>query len=573
MIAAINPINTPQPLWPHYFCLDMSNPFPKTEDKLKGVQILASIPDRSKHIFNPEAVAFVATLHRAFNGERKRLLANRKQQQQLRDQGVLPDFLPETKHIREDPTWTGPPLAPGLRDRRVEITGPTDRKMVINALNSGVATYMADFEDSLTPAWDNLVDGQTNLYDAVRRDLKFESGGKKYELKLENGKHIPTLIVRPRGWHLEEKHFLVDGEPVSGGIFDFALYFFNSAKEAIAQGFGPYFYLPKMEHHLEAKLWNDIFNYSQDYIGINRGTIRGSVLIETLPAAFQMDEIIYQLRQHIGGLNCGRWDYIFSYIKSLRNHPEFILPDRSQVTMSAPFMSSYVKLLVNTCHKRQVHALGGMAAQIPIKNDEQRNKAALENVAKDKLREVMAGCDSCWVAHPALVPVVLKVFNEHMKGPNQINVPPRTPYKPVTARDLLSPYVPGAKITEQGIRANCIIGLSYIEAWLRNVGCVPINYLMEDAATAEVSRTQIWQWVTHGAKTDKGELITKEYVAKLLQEEYSKLEKAAPSGNKFKRALEYFKPEASAEKYSDFVTTLIYDDVTTIGRPTSAEKL
>lgn len=551
----------------------MSSPFPTTNSKLQGVQILAPVPQEAKHIFNQEALGLLATLHRAFNGERKRLLANRQEQQKLRDQGVLPDFLPETAQIREDPSWTGPPLAKGLQDRRVEITGPTDRKMVINALNSNVATYMADFEDSLTPAWKNLVDGQVNLYDGVRRNLTYSANGKQYKLNLDPKRHIPTLIVRPRGWHLDEKHVLVDGEPVSGGIFDFALYFYNNAKETLERGFGPYFYLPKMEHHLEAKLWNDIFNFSQDYIGLPRGTIRGSVLIETLPAAFQMDEIIYQLRQHIGGLNCGRWDYIFSFIKSLRKHKEFILPDRSQVTMASPFMAAYVKLLVHTCHKRQVHALGGMAAQIPIKDDEARNRAALENVTKDKLREVTAGCDSCWVAHPALVPVVLKVFNEHMKGPNQINVPPKVPYKPVTARDLLSPYVPDAKITEQGIRTNCIIGLSYIEAWLRNVGCVPINYLMEDAATAEVSRTQLWQWVTHGASTDKGQKITKEYVAKILDEEYSKLAKSAPAGNKFKPALDYFKPEALGEKYSDFVTTLIYNDVTTIGRPTTAEKL
>ena len=307
-------------------------------------------------------------------------------------------------------------MAKGLQDRRVEITGPTDRKMVINALNSNVATYMADFEDSLTPAWNNLVEGQVNLYDGVRRNLTFETNGKKYALNLDPKRHIPTLIVRPRGWHLEEKHVTVDGEPVSGGIFDFAIYFYNNAVESLKQGFGPYFYLPKMEHHLEAKLWNDIFNYSQDYIGIPRGTIRASVLIETLPAAFQMDEIIYQLRQHIAGLNCGRWDYIFSYIKSLRNHPEFILPDRSQVTMAAPFMSSYVKLLVHTCHKRQVHALGGMAAQIPIKDDPERNRLALENVARDKLREVTTGCDSCWVAHPALVPVSYTHLNRRNLG-------------------------------------------------------------------------------------------------------------------------------------------------------------
>ncbi|KAG7192393.1 ATP-binding mismatch repair protein [Scheffersomyces spartinae] len=551
----------------------MSSPFPTTASKVNGVQILAPVPGRTKELLNPEALALVATLHRSFNAKRLELLANRKTEQKLRDAGKLPNFLPETAYIRDDPTWTGPPLAPGLEDRRVEITGPTDRKMVINALNSGVATYMADFEDSLTPAWANLIDGQVNLYDAVRRDISATIGGKSYKLNTDPGRRIPTLIVRPRGWHLDEKHVLVDGEPVSGGIFDFAIYFYNSAKESIARGFGPYFYLPKMEHHLEAKLWNDIFNFSQDYIGLRRGTIRASVLIETIPASFQMDEIIYQLRSHIAGLNCGRWDYIFSYIKCLRNHPEFILPDRSQVTMAAPFMASYVKLLVHTTHKRQVHALGGMAAQIPIKEDPERNRQALENVAKDKLREVTLGCDSCWVAHPALVPVVLKVFNEHMKGPNQINVPPKTPYKPIGQRDLLAPFVPGAKITEQGIRTNCVIGLSYIEAWLRNVGCVPINYLMEDAATAEVSRTQLWQWVTHGAVTDAGQKVTKDYVRRLLNEEYGKLVKAAKPGNKFKQALAYFEPEATGETYSDFLTTLIYDDITTIGRPVSAEKL
>lgn len=551
----------------------MSSPFPTVSSKVNGVRILGPVPEEAKHIFSSEALALVATLHRNFQDQRKQLLAGRKAAQAQRESGILPDFLPETKYIRDDPTWIGPPLAPGLRDRRVEITGPTDRKMVINALNSGVATYMADFEDSLTPSWKNLVEGQVNLYDGVRRNLTYETSGKHYKLNLDPGRKFPTLIVRPRGWHLDEKHVLVDDEPVSGGIFDFAIYFYNNAKDAIAQGFGPYFYLPKMEHHLEAKLWNDIFCQAQDYIGLPRGTIRGSVLIETLPAAFQMDEIIYQLRQHIAGLNCGRWDYIFSYIKSLRSHKEFILPDRSDVTMNAPFMASYVKLLVHTCHKRQVHALGGMAAQIPIKDDETRNRAAMESVAKDKLREVTAGCDSCWVAHPALVPVVLEVFNEHMKGPNQINVPPKTPYVPVTARELLNPYVPNSNITEGGIRANCIIGLCYIEAWLRNLGCVPINYLMEDAATAEVSRSQLWQWVTHSAKTDQGKVVDKAYVSQLLDEEYQKLIKSAPAGNKYQKALAYFKPEALGEKYSDFVTTLIYDEVTTVYRPVPAEKL
>lgn len=551
----------------------MSSPFPQIQDVVKGVEIRGSIPERGKELLNAKALGLVALLHRAFEPTRQALLYNRKLEQSKRDLGILPDFLPETEFIRNDPTWTGPPIGKGLEDRRVEITGPVDRKMVINALNSPVATYMADFEDSMTPSWFNVVDGQINLYDGVRRNLEFQQGEKKYKLNLEQGRHIPTLIVRPRGWHLDEKHVLVDGEPVSGAIFDFAVYFVNNAEETLRQGFGPYFYLPKMEHHLESKLWNDIFNYSQDYIGIRRGTIRGSVLIETLPAAFQMDEIIYQMRQHSGGLNCGRWDYIFSYIKSLRNHPEFVLPDRSQVTMAVPFMAAYVKLLVQTTHKRQVHALGGMAAQIPIKNDQERNRVAMENVAKDKLREVSVGCDSCWVAHPALVPVVLKVFNEHMKGPNQINLPPKQPYEKITARDLLSPYIPNGKITEGGIKANIVVGLSYIEAWLRNIGCVPINYLMEDAATAEVSRSQLWQWVTHGSKTDTGETITADYVSKRLNSIGEELAKNGPPGNKFKRALEFFRPDALGERYSDFLTLMIYDEVTSFGRPLAAEKL
>ncbi|CCH46076.1 malate synthase [Wickerhamomyces ciferrii] len=548
-----------------------NNPFPDTQDLLKGVEIKAKIPENAKHILTSDALSFIAILHRSFNKTRKQLLSNRELEQSKRDDGILPNFLPETEYIRNDPNWKGPSLGPKLQDRRVEITGPASRTMLINALNANVATYMCDLEDSSTPTWFNVIDGQVNLYDAVRKTITSKKGTKEYKLNLS--KHLPTLIVRPRGWHLDEKHILIDGEPISGSILDFGLYFYHNAKESINQGFGPYFYLPKMEHHLEAKLWNDIFNVSQDYLNIPRGTIRATVLIETLPAAFQMDEIIYQLRDHSSGLNCGRWDYIFSYIKSLRNHSDFILPDRSQVTMNVGFMSSYVKLLIYTCHKRQVHAMGGMAAQIPIKNDAKANSIAMENVKKDKLREFNAGHDGTWIAHPALAPIANEIFKE-MLTPNQIQSSKGIEnYKPITQRDLLSPFIPNAKITEQGIKSNLIIGLSYIEAWLRGIGCVPINFLMEDAATAEVSRSQLYQWVKHGAKTDSGKTITADYTLGLLKQVVQELSGKANNGHKFNEAANFFKDDVSGKKYHDFLTTLIYDDVTTIERSLSANKL
>lgn len=544
-------------------------PFPESVDILEGVTVNARIPENAKHILNTESLAFIAILHRTFNKTRLQLLENRRIEQKRRDDGILPNFLPETSYIREDNNWVGAPLGPKLQDRRTEITGPSTRSMMVNALNANVATYMCDLEDSATPTWFNIIDGQVNLFDAVRQQLDFSKGSKQY--KLNTNKHIPTLIVRPRGWHLNEAHISVDNEPVSGSIVDFALYFFNNAKETIKRGFGPYFYLPKMEHHLEAKLWNDIFNVAQDYIGIPRGTIRATVLIETLPAAFQMDEIIYQLRQHSSGLNCGRWDYIFSYIKCLRNHPEFILPDRSQVTMNVGFMSSYVKLLIHTCHKRQVHAMGGMAAQIPIKNDAKANAIAMENVKKDKLREFNAGHDGTWIAHPALASVANEIFKQ-MLTPNQINTP-NPNYKPITQRDLLSPYVAGGSITENGIKANLIIGLSYIEAWLRGIGCVPINYLMEDAATAEVSRSQLYQWVHHGAKLSDGRTITPSLVENILNQVTRDLESKAGPGNKFRKAASYFKQDVTGEEYHDFLTTLIYNEVVTLQKPQSLTKL
>lgn len=527
---------------------------------VEGVEIRGDIPDNARHIITKDAVAFLATLHRTFNARRKELLAKRVERQAEIDAGKLPEFLPETAYIRDDPNWRAAKPAPGLEDRRVEITGPTDRKMVINALNADVFTYMSDFEDSSAPTWTAMVQGQVNLYDAVRKNISLKIGTKSYELNTK--KKLPTLIVRPRGWHLDEAHFLVDGEPISGGIFDFGLYFYHNAKETIAQGFGPYFYLPKMESHLEARLWNDIFNLSQDWIGIPRGTIRGTVLIETILAVFEMDEIIYELRDHSSGLNCGRWDYIFSFIKKLRAHPEFVLPDRADVTMTVPFMSSYVALLIQTCHKRGVHAMGGMAAQIPVKNDEAANKVAMEGVYKDKLREVTAGHDGTWIAHPALAYIALDVFNKHMPGPNQIYR--RREEVHVTARDLINPYIPGGKITDAGIRKNLYIGLNYMEAWLRGVGVVPINWLMEDAATAEVSRSQLNQWVKHGVTTAEGTKVTKDYVLRLLDEETKKIQAKAPKGNKFAEAAAALKPEITNERYSDFLTSLLYNDITTV---------
>jgi malate synthase len=412
-----------------------------------------------------------------------------------------------------------------------------------------------------------MINGQANLYDAIRRKVDFKQGEKEYKLRTD--RTLPTLIARARGWHLEEKHFTVDGEPISGGLFDFGLYFFNNAHELVKRGFGPYFYLPKMESHLEARLWNDVFNLAQDYIGMRRGTIRGTVLIETIPAAFEMDEvrchfnihiqalsnhnqIIYELRDHSSGLNCGRWDYIFNTIKRFRQNPNFVLPDRDAVTMTSPFMDAYVKLLIKTCHKRGVHAMGGMAAQIPIKNDQAANDAAMAKVKSDKLREVRAGHDGTWVAHPALAKIASDIFNEHMPTPNQMHV--RREDVNISANDLLNMNVPG-KITEAGIRQNLDIGLSYMEAWIRGVGCVPINYLMEDAATAEVSRSQLWQWTRHGVKTAEGQTVTKDYALKLLKEQTEKLGEKAPKGNKFQLAAKYFEGQVTGEDYAEFLTS------------------
>ncbi|CAL9727891.1 malate synthase 1 [Monosporozyma unispora] len=518
-----------------------------------------------KDILTKEALEFIVLLHRTFNDRRKELLKRRQVVQQGLDSGSYKfHFLEETSKIRNEVSWRGAIPAPGLIDRSTEITGPPLRNMLINALNSDVKTYMTDFEDSLSPTWANIIYGQVNLYDAIRNQVNFTSSrGKAYKLNDDIAK-LPTLIVRPRGWHLEEKHLLVDDEPMSGSIFDFGLYFFHNAKKLIEIGKGPYFYLPKMEHHLEAKLWNDIFCVAQDYLGIPRGTIRATVLIETLPAAFQMEEIIYELRDHSSGLNCGRWDYIFSTIKRLRNLPEHLLPNRDQVTMTSPFMDAYVKLLINTCHRRGVHAMGGMAAHIPIKDDPEANEIAMTKVRNDKIRELTNGHDGSWIAHPALAKICNEVFI-NMGTPNQIYKIPD--FSTFQSSELTNTTIPDAKITSDGIRQNLDIGLQYMEAWIRGSGCVPINNLMEDAATAEVSRCQLYQWVKHGATlSDTGDKVTPELTSKILNEQVAKLKASSPLGdkNKFDVAAKYFLPEITGEHFSEFLTSLLYDEIVTI---------
>ena len=454
--------------------MHMSNPLPQ------GVSISGQITPEFAQILTPEALALVANLHRLFEARRQELLALRAQRQQQFDAGILPDFLLETKAIRES-EWQIAPQPSDMLDRRVEITGPTDRKMVINALNCGASTFMADFEDANCPTWFNMIDGQINIRDAVRRTISMEQNGKQYRLNDKSA----VLVPRPRGWHLDEKHVSVDGRPVAGGIFDFALLAFHNAKELLARGSGPYFYLPKMESHLEARLWNDIFVSTQVALGLPRGTIKATCLIETVVAAFEMDEFLWELKDHSAGLNIGRWDYIFSCIKKFRSNKDFCLADRSQVTMTAPFMRAYALALVKTCHRRGAPAMGGMAAQIPIKNDAAANEAAMEKVRQDKLREVTDGCDGTWVAHPALVPIAKEIFDKHMPQPNQYAR--QRPDVSVSARALLD-FKPEAPITEAGLRNNISVGVQYLGAWLAGNGCVPVFNLMEDAATAEISR-------------------------------------------------------------------------------------
>jgi malate synthase len=497
-------------------------------------------------ILNADASNFLTALACKFERRRQELLARRRTRQQQIDAGEFPDFLPETAHIREA-DWAVAAIPPDLLDRRLEITGPVDRKMIINALNSGANVFMADFEDSNSPTWRNNLEGQANLRDAIEGTISYVSPeGKRYELNAK----VATLLVRPRGWHLVERHFQVDGNPISGSLFDFGLYFFHNAQSLIRKGTGPYFYLPKMESHLEARLWNDVFCFAQDELGIPRGTIRATVLIETILAAFEMDEILYELRQHSSGLNCGRWDYVFSFIKKFRNHPNFVLPDRATVTMDKHFLKSYVDLLIQTCHRRGIHAMGGMAAQIPIKNDPAANEKALDKVRQDKLREVHAGHDGTWVAHPGLVPLAKEVFDQHMTEANQIGR--RRDDVHVTPQDLLA--VPEGKVTEEGLRWNIDVGLQYLESWLRGSGCVPIYNLMEDAATAEICRAQVWQWVRHRVTLSDGRPVTQEMVRQAISEQKSKLQ-----GGRITEAAEIYDRMMTSPDFADFLTLVAYD--------------
>ncbi|TQR20506.1 malate synthase A [Psychrobacillus vulpis] len=522
----------------------------------RNIEIVGLETDASREILTQEGLEFLASLHHLFNERRKELLDNRQVRQKQLDNGANLDFLSETKEIREE-DWTIAPLPKDLQDRRVEITGPVNRKMVINALNSGAKTFMACFEDATSPTWENMIEGQVNMRDAVRRTISFQQeNGKVYSLNDE----VAVLMIRPRGLHLLEKNVLIDGEAIAGSLFDFGLYFFHNAKELLARGTGPYFYLPKLESHLEARLWNDIFLFAEQQLSLPNGTIKATVLIETVMAAFEMDEILYELRDHSAGLNCGRWDYIFSYIKRLRNQAEVILPDRSQVTMTSPFMRAYTQLCIQTCHRRNAPAIGGMAAQIPIKGDDIANEAAFSKVREDKRREAKDGHDGTWVAHPDLVRVAWEEFEEHMSTPNQIHR--KREDVQVEAKHLLE--VPRGTITEEGLRLNCSVGVQYIASWLRGNGAAPINHLMEDAATAEISRTQVWQWIRHPeGKIEDGRKITEELVQEVLQEELNKLKEMFGSNNyangRFDEAVELFLSLTCKQDFVEFLTLPGYE--------------
>ena len=513
--------------------------------------------EQDHEILSPEAVQFLRELDFRFETRRVQLLEARRKRQEEFDRGSLPEFLKETDEVRRA-DWVVAPIPPELLDRRVEITGPPERKMVINALNSGANVFMADFEDANAPTWKNCLEGQRNLRDANLRTISWcSSEGRVYEL----ASRPAVLFVRPRGWHMIEKHFCFDGAPLSASLFDFGLYFFHNYRILLKRSSAPYFYLPKIESRLEARLWNDVFLFAQEYVGIPRGTIRATVLIETIPAAFEMDEILYELRHHSAGLNCGRWDYIFSFIKKFRSRPEFVLPDRSTVTMEQPFLRSYVELLIHTCHRRGAHAMGGMAAQIPIRNDPHANEEAMERVRQDKLREVRAGHDGTWVAHPGLVPIARDIFDRHMPGRNQIRRPLEQ-QSAITADDLLQ--VPQGAITEAGLRRNIDVALQYLESWLHGNGCVPIDNLMEDAATAEISRTQLWQWIRHQARLEDGRTVTFDLVESLLDEIRGQMRSRMGSkewaASRFDPAAEILK-ELSTGELQDFLTTSAYSDL------------
>ena len=519
-----------------------------------NIKIIPTLSSEEQQILNPKTLALIELLHTKFNPRRLELLAQRKHRQDEIDDGKKPDFLKDTKSIR-DGDWEVAPLPSDLQDRRVEITGPVDRKMVINALNAPVKTFMADFEDSCSPTWSNIVQGQINLRDAINGTIEFirDSDQKRYSLN----ENTATLIVRPRGWHLNEKHILINGEEVSGSLFDFALYLSNNYQSLNSKGSGPYFYLPKLESHLEARLWNDVFVEAQDFLKIEQGTIKATVLIETILAAFEMNEILYELKDHSAGLNCGRWDYIFSFIKRFRNDPSCILPNRDEVTMTRHFLNSYVDELIKTCHKRNVHAMGGMAAQIPIKNDAEKNKLAMDKVQSDKLREAKAGHDGTWIAHPGLSTIAMDAFDSVMaNNPNQISN--KRNDVNTTAGDLLK--IPTGSITQQGIRENIRVGVQYIEAWLSGNGCVPLYNLMEDAATAEISRSQIWQWIHHKVRISESEqVISEEYFVQSLEEEMDLIitERDFDSEH-LQTAIDLFKDMSISSEFDEFLTLPAY---------------
>ena len=525
-----------------------------------GVRVLGPKVTGIEEILTADALAFLADLHRRFDARRRGLLAARVEAKAGFDRGELPHFPTETAEVRAA-EWTVAPLPADLQDRRVEITGPVDRKMIINALNSGAKMFMADFEDSTSPTWANLLDGQLNLRDAVNRTIAYEHETKgRYTL----GERTATLLVRPRGLHLPEAHVEVDGEPMSGSLFDFGLFFFHNAREQVARGTGPYFYLPKLEHYLEARWWNDVFVAAQLAVGVPVGTIRATVLIETLPASFQLDEILYELRDHSSGLNCGRWDYIFSYIKTLRAHPDRVLPNRSVVTMVQPCMRAYTQRVIQVCHRRKAPAMGGMAAQIPIKGDDAANEAAMAKVRADKLREVTDGHDGTWVAHPGLVGLATAIFDEHMPTPNQISRD-RSDFR-ATEAELLE--VPTGARTEAGVQECIRVGVQYLEAWLGGSGCVPLYNLMEDAATAEISRSQLWQWVKHSAKLDDGRVVDLELVRAVIAREMAELRERLGAkrfdGGHFERAVALFDAMIAAPELPDFLTLSAYPYITTL---------
>ncbi|UOZ10596.1 malate synthase A [Amycolatopsis sp. WQ 127309] len=532
------------------------------------IEVTGPVEGRFAEILTPAALDFLAKLDNTFAGRRRELLDARRVRREELQSGEKPlGFLPETRRIRDDESWNVAPTAPGLEDRRVEITGPTDRKMTVNALNSGAKVWLADFEDATSPTWHNVIDGQLNLFDAIRRNIDFTteavsnaasagkstSAGKRYTI----GDDPATIVARPRGWHLVEKHIRIDGRPVSASLVDFGLFFFHNARQLVARGVGPYFYLPKLENHHEARLWNDVFLLAQRELGIPRGTIRATVLIETITAAFEMDEILYELREHAAGLNAGRWDYIFSMIKNFAAHgADFVLPDRAQVTMTVPFMRAYTELLVRTCHKRGAHAIGGMAAFIPSK-DPEVTATALEKVRADKEREAGDGFDGSWVAHPGLVPVCREVFDGVLGGwPNQLGKLRED--VDVTAEDLLDVASAGGEVTEAGVRANINVALRYVDAWLRGTGAAAIHNLMEDAATAEIARCQVWQWIRNGTKLEDGTALTRELAVEFLDDELASVRAELGDGHRLGDAYQIFTETALGEKLPSFLTTGAY---------------